>query len=215
MELLAAFYRCLRCAALHYSCCRDLAAGQCYRGEALWLEEPKVETGVGGEVDIGVEAEVEPRAGCRAWAAEAHLAPEVTRGFPVSALACSDRTLEVAAGRLEVQALCLMEDRAAAGGLRAVFTHVISGLLGLTTSLWGARVTARERACPPGFSLLPSGCFLFLAAAAGSAEEAVVACEGRGARLADLGEGRAEVADYWAAQRPGCRETAWWWVAAG
>jgi len=177
----------------------------CYRGEALWLDTE----GEGKE--------------CRAWVADAHMAREVTRGFPVTSLPCNDTVAEVWNTNLKVQALCMIEaptPKLESGLLfKSFFTSVISNIFGVTSSLWGSVRESegweKGASCPPGFSSHGSSCFLFSAQIADSSEEAVSICSNRESSLAELTDQEIlkEVAEYWARQRPACGEEAYWWVA--
>jgi len=177
----------------------------CYRGEALWLDTE----GEGAE--------------CRAWVADAHMAREVTRGFPVTSLPCNATMVDVWETSLKVQALCMIEAPSPKldNGLifKSFFTSVISNIFGVTSSLWG---TVRENqgwekgaSCPPGFSALAQACYLFAAEVAESKEEAEALCSKRGSTLADLRDQEIleKAANYWTRQRPACGDQTFWWVA--
>jgi len=177
----------------------------CYRGEALWLDTE----GEGKE--------------CRAWVADAHMAREVARGFPVTSLPCNNTVVEVWNTNLKVQALCMIEAPTLEmeSGLlfKSFFTSVISNIFGVTSSLWGSVRESegweKGASCPPGFSSLGTACFLFSPHIAESSEKAASICSNRESSLAELTDQEIlkEVAEYWARQRPACVEETFWWVA--
>ena len=145
------------------------------------------------------------------------------RGFPVASLDCSNRTVEVWQQHVHVQVLCMVEDELdqedqAGGMVKSIFSAVLSNLMTVSSSLWGGQRDGqgwrKGAVCPPGFSELPAGCFLFGSSETVTGEEAREVCRARGAELAELqGEEEVEeVREYWGRQRPGCREEAWWWL---
>ena len=121
---------------------------------------------------------------------------------------------------LEVQVLCHMEQQQQPGvAFKSIFSAVISNIFGISSSLWGGshrQGWVKGSPCPPGFSNLPSGCFLFSPLFAKSQQEAEEICLARQASLARQEEGSwTELGTYWQQQWPGCAEEAWWWMEAG